>query len=48
MRIRVQGRQFLAHEAVSIEPLVRAEVLRHRIKLPAAFADRFARTVRSV
>ena len=36
--------QFLAHEAISIEPLVRAEPLRHRIKLPAAFADRFART----
>jgi hypothetical protein len=36
--------QFLAHEAVSIEPLVRAEPLRHRIKLPAAFVDRCART----
>ena len=44
MRIGISLRQFRADEAVSVEPLVWAEGLRHRIKLPAAFADRFACT----
>src|SRR6516162_5638247 len=44
MRIGILLHQFLADEAVSVEPLMRAEVLRQRIELPAAFVDRFART----